>query len=127
MKVESILDWNEPDHETFTIASYHHKLSFETLFELFGPFVWRECSFEVINPKPDIIQNIPEVGLILSWNEPRYETFTIASYHHKLLFDTLFKPILNHWFGGNRVLKLNTKNRKLSNKDILIFRLVFGL
>ena len=43
---------------------------------------------------------VEEVEPILSWNEPSHETFTIASYHHELPFDTLLK-LLDHWFGGN--------------------------
>ena len=70
------------------------------------------------------LKKIARVRQILSCNEPRHKTFTIASYHHKLPFVTLF---LDHWFGGNLVLQLNIQNRKLGNKDMLIFRLVFVL
>ena len=39
----------------------------------------------------------------------------------------LYSNFSDHWFGGNQVLKLNTQKRKLGNRNILIFRLVFGL
>ena len=39
----------------------------------------------------------------------------------------LYSNFSDHWFGGNQVLKLNTQNRKLGNRNILIFRLVFWL